>query len=98
MTVRQSFARQRRRRATTRLLLETLEGRTVPASALPALAFDSATGQLAILGDARDNTVHSSLTASGFVEVRIDDRVYSSDPASAVFEQALAGADSRTLG
>src|SRR5262249_38157287 len=78
--------------------VERLEDRTVPVTALQSLAFDSVTGQLAIVGDARDNTVHSSSTAGGFVEVRIDDRVYSSDLASSAFAPALVGADNRTLG
>src|SRR5262249_32311720 len=78
--------------------VERLEDRTVPVTALQTLAFDSVSGQLAIVGDAQDNTVHSSSTAGGFVEVRTVDRASPGAPASAAFAPALAGADSRTLG
>ena len=61
------------------------------------LFFDRSTGLVAIRGDAGDNTVRESIAQDGFLEVGIDGRQYSSDPASVSFDRDLLGATESTL-
>jgi hypothetical protein len=70
--------------------LERLEDRTLPAV---SLLFDAAAGNLSILGDASDHTVRQGLSTAGFLEVAVDGQQHSSDPKSAFFDPALAGAN-----
>jgi hypothetical protein len=66
-----------------RLRLEHLEDRTLPSV---SLLFDSAAGQLSLLGDAADNTIRQTLSSAGFLEVAVDGQQHSSDPKSAFFD------------
>src|SRR5262249_39199923 len=70
--------------------LEPLEDRTLLSANLP---FDRVTGELVIRGDSGDNTVRQALTPDGFLEGTLDGRRLSSNPASALFDPALAGAN-----
>src|SRR5260370_19705373 len=79
---------------TFRPRLEDLEDRTL---LWGSLLFAPAAGNLSILGDAADTTIRQSFTSAGFLEVAVDDQSHSSDPASAFFDQALAGASASTL-
>src|SRR6516225_8103350 len=87
-------ARTFRRIRMFRPRLEYLEDRTLPSA---SLLFDSA-GNLSIFGDAGDSTIRQTFSSAGFLEVAVDGQNHSSDPASAVFDQALAGASTSTLG
>jgi hypothetical protein len=71
-----------------------LEDRTLPAV---GLRFDPAAGALYLRSGAGDHTVRQALDPAGFVEVSLDGRLHSSDPASAAFDPALAGATAGTL-
>jgi hypothetical protein len=66
-------------------------------AAAPALSFDVSTGQLAIRPDSGAHTVREAPTTDGFVDIRIDGQDHSSDPSSASFDRALAGASSSTI-
>jgi autotransporter-associated beta strand protein len=77
-----------------RLCLEQLEDRTLLSA---NLLFDSVAASLSILGDAKDTTIRESVSSSGFLEVAVDGQRHSSDPTSAFFDQALAGASGSTL-
>src|SRR6516164_9337549 len=79
---------------TFRPRLEHLEDRTLLSA---SLLFDSA-GNLSIFGDAADTTIRQTFSSTGFLEVAVDGQNHSSDPASAVFDQALAGASTSPLG
>jgi len=95
-----------RRRAQTRpqrlLSLEQLEDRLAPASASflsptpNPVSFDSATGLLAIVGQAPDDTARISLTGTD-LEVTLDGQAYSSNPASPAFDPALQGVSASKL-
>jgi hypothetical protein len=61
------------------------------------LAFDAASGQLAIQEEGGVHTVSEALTAAGFVDVTLDGQEHSSNPRSASFDQALAGATGATV-
>jgi hypothetical protein len=61
------------------------------------LSFDLSNGQLAIRADAGDDTVREAVTADGFVEVTLDGQLHSSNPRSASFDRALAGATGATV-
>jgi hypothetical protein len=70
------------------------------AAALPdstPLAFDQATGQLAIREDSGEHTVREGIAADGFVEVTLDGQLHSSNPGSGSFDRALAGATNATI-
>jgi len=88
------------RRRPRPLTLEVLEDRTL-LSVNQAWANASAAifsgGALAIWEDAGDHTVRQAFTQAGFLDVTIDAREHSSDPASTFFDRALAGATSGTL-
>src|SRR5262249_27663276 len=43
-------------------------------------------------GDGSDATIRQTLSSTGFLEVAVDGQQHSSDPKSAFFDQALAGA------
>ena len=75
-------------------LLTTLAGWVSDSS---PLTFDPASGVLVLRGDAGDNTVRQGVTAAGFVEVTLDGREHSSDPAAAAYHPALAGVGVATL-
>src|SRR6516165_5693914 len=77
-----------------RLRLEPLEDRTLLSA---SLLFDATAGGLVIHGDGRDNSVRETLSAVGYLEVTLDGKTHSSDPTSAFFDQALAGAIAGTL-
>ncbi|HLJ91609.1 MAG TPA: hypothetical protein VKU02_00315 [Gemmataceae bacterium] len=66
-------------------------------AAAPHMAFDAATGQLTIRSDAGQHTVHTTLTADGFVDVSLDGQRHSSNPASPSFDRALAGTTESAL-
>jgi hypothetical protein len=76
------------------LRLEPLEDRALPSA---SLLFDTLAGDLTIRPDAGDNTVRQAFTANGFLDVTLDGRHLSSDPASALFDKALAGATNSSL-
>ena len=61
------------------------------------LAFDAASGQLAIREDGGVHTVSEALTADGFVDVMLDGQDHSSNPRSASFDRALAGITGSTV-
>jgi hypothetical protein len=61
------------------------------------LAFDAASGQLAIREDGGEHTVRESITGDGFVDVTLDGLEHSSNPRSASFDRALAGATGATV-
>jgi hypothetical protein len=72
--------------------VEALEDRVLPAPLAAPLLFDPTTGQLAIHAAAAGDTVREAVTAAGALEVRLGGQLHSSDPASAAFDPALAGA------
>ena len=82
-----------RRRAATPLRLEVLEDRTLLTAGLLPLQFDPSSGQLAILSETGEHTIREAVTAAGFLEVAVDGQVYSGDPMSASFTDALAYSD-----
>jgi hypothetical protein len=61
------------------------------------LAFDASSGQLAIREEGGAHTVRESISADGFVDVTLDDQEHSSNPGSASFDRALAGATGATV-
>jgi hypothetical protein len=61
------------------------------------LAFDPASGWLAIWGEETGDAIRERLNAGGFLEVTVGGQVHSSDPASVQFDPALAGAGRQTL-
>jgi hypothetical protein len=67
--------------------------------ALPSVnaLFDTAAGELLLRGDGGDNVAQQALSPAGFLELTLDGYHYSSDPASAFFDPALAGASAATL-
>jgi hypothetical protein len=71
-----------------------LEDRTLLSA---SLHFDSAAGNLSILGDAADTTIRQTFSSTGFLEVAIDGQSHSSDPTSAFFDKALAGASANNM-
>ena len=74
--------------------LEALEDRTLLSV---GLLFDAPSGIVVLHGDAGDNAIQESLSPGGFLELTLDGQRRSSDPASAFFDQALAGAGASTL-
>ena len=72
-------------------VLAAAHGSSVP------LAFDAASGQLGIREDAGVHTVGEAVSSGGFVDVTLDGQDHSSNPASASFDRALAGATSATV-
>jgi hypothetical protein len=78
---------------TFRPRLEDLEDRTLLSA---SLLFDSG-GNLSIFGDTADTTIQQMINSAGFLEVAVDGRSHSSDPTSAFFDKALAGAGANTL-
>jgi hypothetical protein len=79
------------RRARPRL--EGLEDRTLPAV---GLLWDAAAGDLYLRAGAGDHIVRETVNAAGFLEVAFDGQRHSSDPNSAFFDPALAGAGTLT--
>src|SRR5262249_23849261 len=77
-----------------RLRLEVLEDRKLLSA---SLLFDPLTGELAIRGDAGNNTIRQEFTAGGFLDVTVDGQEHSSDPTAVTFDKALAGASEATL-
>jgi hypothetical protein len=75
--------------------LEPLEDRALPSAA--ALLFDPASGGVAIRDQSSDDTVQEAVTGGDFLEITIDGQRHSSDPSSAFFDNALAGATGSTL-
>jgi hypothetical protein len=71
-----------------------LEDRTLLSA---SLQFDPDANSLSILGDAADTTIRQSFTSAGFLEVAVDGQTHSSDPASAAFDQTLAGVSAAAL-
>jgi hypothetical protein len=61
------------------------------------LAFDASSGQLAIREEGGAHTVRESITTDGFVNVMLDGQEHSSNPRSASFDRALAGATGATV-
>jgi hypothetical protein len=59
--------------------------------------FDAPSGILTLRGDAGDNTIRETVSPGGFLELTCDGQLHSSDPASASFDQALAGASAGSL-
>ena len=86
--------RTRSRNRRFRPRLEPLEDRTLLAG---NLLFDPATGEVVIRGDAGDNSMRQTLGPDGFLEVTLDGQLHSSNPASPLFDQALAGATGSAL-
>src|SRR6516225_50921 len=74
--------------------LEVMEDRNLPSV---SAFFDAPSGILALRGDAGDNTVREILSPGGFLELALDGQRHSSDPTSAAFDKALAGARAGTL-
>ncbi len=70
----------------------------VPAvSARIPLAFDRAGGWLAIWGQSGGDAIREAISPDGFLQVTLDGRTHSSDPASAAFDPTLAGAGRNNL-
>jgi hypothetical protein len=61
------------------------------------LAFNRSTSQLTIQAHAGSHTVREAVTADGFVDLALDGQHHSSNPASASFDRALAGASAATV-
>jgi hypothetical protein len=81
-----------------RPVLERLEDRTLPTAVRgAALAFDAISGKLTIQAPESGTTAHESVTTAGYVEVDLAGQPHSSDPASAVFDPGLAGANAATV-
>ncbi|HLJ93286.1 MAG TPA: hypothetical protein VKU02_08860 [Gemmataceae bacterium] len=66
-------------------------------AAASPLSFDGSSGQLAIRTVGGEHTVREALTADGFVDVTLDGQEHSSNPRSASFDGAIAGASGATL-
>src|SRR5262249_15649241 len=64
---------------------------------LSPLHFDPSAGLLTIRGNGSGDAVREAISPAGFLEVTIADRQHLSDPASALFDPALAGASRETL-
>src|SRR5438093_8317195 len=94
--LRQTTASCRHRQA-RQLRLEILEDRTLLAVASVPILFDAVTRQLVIHPAPGEHTIRETLTADGFVEVVVDDQLYSSKPTSAWFNRALAGLTAASL-
>src|SRR5438270_7873251 len=62
-----------------------------------ALSFDGVRGQLTIRAGVGQHTVREGVAADGFVDITFDGQPHSSNPASASFDRALAGATVTTL-
>jgi len=61
------------------------------------LAFDPASGWLAIWGQGGGERIGETITPGGFLEVTLRSQIHSSDPSSPRFDPALAGANRETL-
>jgi Ca2+-binding RTX toxin-like protein len=77
--------------------LEVLEDRTLLSSSPLSLAFQRSAGLLSITGGANEPVVSASLSSTGFVQLNAGGQLYSSDPSSAGYTSALAGANGATL-
>jgi hypothetical protein len=64
---------------------------------LPAISFDPSSGQLAVRTDGGNHTIREGVTADGFMDVTLDGQHHSSNPSSASFDGALAGATGSTV-
>ena len=73
------------------------DSRNLAVSGRAPLAFDATSGALAIWGQGAGETIREAVTAGGFLEVRLGQQLHSSDPASAWFDPALAGAGRDSL-
>jgi hypothetical protein len=62
-----------------------------------SLAFDAARGQLAIRTAEGEHTAREAISSDGFVDVTLDGQDHSSNPRSASFDRALAGATGATV-
>jgi hypothetical protein len=71
--------------------------RALSVSEQAPLAFDPASGWLAIWGQGSSDHIAETITTGGFLEVTLGSRPHSSDPASASFDPALAGANRDNL-
>jgi len=60
-------------------------------------SFDASSGQLVIRPAAGEQTVREAITADGFLDVTMAGQKHSSNPRSASFDRALAGATGATL-
>lgn len=77
--------------------IELLEDRNLLSTSPLSAHFDAAAGLLSLAGTATDHAAAVSLSGAGFVEVTAGDRVLSSDPYSASYASALAGATAQSL-
>jgi hypothetical protein len=73
------------------------DSRHLAISARAPLAFDPASGSLAIWGQSAGEPIREAVTPGGFLEVHLGPQMHSSDPASAWFDPALAGAGRNSL-
>jgi hypothetical protein len=71
--------------------------RALAVSGQAPLAFDPASGWLAIWGGGGGDRIGETITPGGFLDVTLGGQSHSSDPASARFDPALAGASRETL-
>jgi hypothetical protein len=94
--VKHRFSSKALRRRTFRPALEILEDRSLPSNLSPLL-FDPSTGLLDIRADSQNAIVAERILPSGFVEVRLDGQRHDSDPGSAFFDAALAGASQTSV-
>src|SRR5262249_39492961 len=70
---------------------------TPTVAGLPGLRFEAATGVLALHGGGPGTTIREALAAQGSLELTGGGQRHASDPASAFFDPALAGASRATL-
>ena len=71
--------------------------RTLAVSEQSPLAFDPASGRLAIWGQHGGERIGEAITPGGFVEVKFGSQLHSSNPTSHWFDPALSGASRETL-
>lgn len=77
--------------------IELLEDRNLLSTSPLSAHFDAAAGLLSLAGTVTDHAASVSVSGSGFVEVTAGGRVLSSDPHSASYASALAGATAQSL-
>jgi hypothetical protein len=68
-----------------------------PARSTSEESFDASSGQLVIRPAAGEQTVREAITADGFLDVTMAGQKHSSNPRSASFDSALAGATGSTV-
>jgi len=79
------------------LCLEILEDRTLLSAAPLSWQFQRSEGLLSLVSGATDPVVSASLSPSGFVQLNVGGKLHSSDPHSASYDSALAGATGQSL-